>query len=112
MACVVDLCEIGLTLVAYIAQGHVIAVGVFHPIETPTEDAIGIRGISYARTGFLAEVKLLAGFVCGQEIRFAIRGREFFDLGKAAFDLGSVFTATHVDQFNIDPRKPKHIVIP
>ena len=111
MPSVIDTRLIGLTSVARIRERHVVPVCVFDAVETPAEDSSGIGWINDSGVGFLAEVKLLAGFVRGQEVGFAIGGREFLDFGEAAFDFGAVFIVADVHEFDVDAGETKDIVI-
>ena len=97
MAGIVDPGQVGLALMTRITQGHIVAVRVFHPVQTPPKDLARIRGVGNPRVGGLAKIKLRAGLVRGQKVRLAIGGRLLLHPREPAFHLGPVFIRPRLD---------------
>ena len=111
MAGIVDPGQVGLALMPRIAEGHIVAVGVFHPVQTPPKDLGRIIGMSHARRGGLAEIKLRAGRVRGQKVWLAVAGRQLLHPREPAFHLGPVFVGPGIHQLHVDAGEPKDIGI-
>ena len=111
MAGIVDLRQVGLALIARVAEGHIIAVRVFHSVQAPPKDLGGIAGIRDPRVGGLAKIKLRAGLIRGQKVGLAVASRLLLHPREPTFDLGPVVGRACLHQLDVDAREAKNVVV-